>query len=90
MFLFIKVGRILPETDWCQYQSVLVAPTAIVRYQIETDLFSYQSPLWGRGGGIMSDILVTKVIVSQPPERQPTAMPNAHAKLHPKGTPFFF
>ena len=36
----------------------------------------------------MSDILATKVIASQPPERQPTATPNAHAKIHPKGTPF--
>ena len=43
----------------------------------------------GWGKDIMSDILATKVIASQPPEWQPTATPSAHAKIHPKGTPFF-
>ena len=37
----------------------------------------------------MSDILATKDIASQPPERQPTETPNAHAKIDPKGTLFF-
>ena len=37
----------------------------------------------------MSDVLATKVIASQPPERQPTATANAYAKIHPKGAPLF-
>ena len=36
----------------------------------------------------MSDILATKVIVSQKHGRQPTATPNSHAKIHRKETPF--
>ena len=81
MFLLLKVGRILPETDWCQYQSVIVAPTAIVWYQIKTDPFwcILSEPTLGEA---MSDILATKVIVSQPHERQPTATPNSRAKIH--------
>ena len=91
MFLLLKVGRIMPETGWCQYQSVIVTPTAIVRYQIRTDPFWHilSEPTLGEGGEIMSDTLATKDIASQPPERQPTETPNAHAKIHPKGTPFF-
>ena len=37
----------------------------------------------------MLDIFATNLIASQPPERQPTATPNAYAKIHPKGTPRF-
>ena len=37
----------------------------------------------------MSDILATNVIASQPPEQKLTAKPNTHAKIYPKGTPFF-
>ena len=36
----------------------------------------------------MLDILATKVIASQPHERQPTATPNSHTKIHLKGTHF--
>ena len=37
----------------------------------------------------MSDIMATKVIVSQKHGRQPTATPNSHAKIHRrKETPF--
>ena len=53
MFLLLKVGRIMPETGWCQYQSVIVTPTAIVQYQIRTDPFWHilSEPTLGEGGG---------------------------------------
>ena len=36
--IFLKTGRILPEIDWCHYQSANAAAMTIVQHWIKTDL----------------------------------------------------
>ena len=80
MFLLLKVRRILPETEcYCGTHS----HSAVSDKDRPILMYFNRAHFRGGEGEIISDI------VSQPPERQPTATPNAHAKIHPKGTPFF-